>query len=44
VGTSQNAIAMHRYEDIRKKHEGMGFRQDWGQVFDQLIEHVKSGR
>jgi hypothetical protein len=35
---------MHRDEDIRKKHEGMGFRQRRGQVFDQLIEHIESGR
>lgn len=43
-GSKYTAIAMHRDEDIRKKHEGMGFHQGWGQVFDQLIEHVKSGR
>ena len=43
-GSKYTAIAMHRDEDIRKKHEGMGFHQGWGQVFDQLIEHIKSGR
>jgi uncharacterized protein YndB with AHSA1/START domain len=43
-GSKYTAIAMHRDEDIRKKHEGMGFHQGWGQVFDQLIEHLKSGR
>lgn len=43
-GSKYTAIAMHRDEDIRKKHERMGFHQGWGQVFDQLIEHVKSGR
>lgn len=43
-GSKYTAIAMHRDEDIRQKHEGMGFHQGWGQVFDQLIEHIKSGR
>jgi uncharacterized protein YndB with AHSA1/START domain len=43
-GSKYTAIAMHRDEDIRKKHEGIGFHQGWGQVFDQLIEHIKSGR
>jgi uncharacterized protein YndB with AHSA1/START domain len=43
-GSKYTAIAMHRDEDIRKRHEGMGFHQGWGQVFDQLIEHIKSGR
>ena len=43
-GSKYTAIAMHRDEDNRRKHEGMGFHQGWGQVFDQLIEHIQSGR
>jgi uncharacterized protein YndB with AHSA1/START domain len=43
-GSKYTAIAMHRDEDIRKKHEGMGFHEGWGQVFDQLIEHIKAKR
>ena len=43
-GTNYRAIAMHRDEDGRKKHEAMGFHQGWGQVFDQMVEHIKATR
>jgi uncharacterized protein YndB with AHSA1/START domain len=43
-GTNYTAIALHRDGDIRKKHEAMGFHQGWGQVFDQLVEHIKAMR
>lgn len=41
-GTNYTAIAIHRDEDARKKHEAMGFHQGWGQVYDQLIEFIKT--
>jgi hypothetical protein len=37
-----SAIALHRDEASLKKHEAMGFHQGWGQVFDQLVEHIKA--
>jgi uncharacterized protein YndB with AHSA1/START domain len=40
-GTNYTAIAIHRDEDARKKHEAMGFHEGWGQVYDQLIEFIK---
>lgn len=43
-GTRYTAIALHRDEDGRKKHEAMGFHEGWGQVFDQMVEHIKSKR
>ena len=43
-GTNYTAIAIHRDEDGRKKHEAMGFHQGWGQVFDQMVEHIKAAR
>jgi uncharacterized protein YndB with AHSA1/START domain len=42
-GTNYTAIALHRDKDGRKKHEAMGFHEGWGQVFDQLIAHVRGG-
>ncbi|HEY7613142.1 MAG TPA: SRPBCC family protein [Gemmatimonadales bacterium] len=44
AGTNYTAIALHRDEDNRKKHEAMGFHQGWGQVFDQMVEHIKAKR
>jgi uncharacterized protein YndB with AHSA1/START domain len=43
-GTNYTAIAIHRDEDGRKKHEAMGFHQGWGRVFDQMVEHIKATR
>jgi uncharacterized protein YndB with AHSA1/START domain len=43
-GTNYTAIAIHRDEDGRKKHEAMGFHEGWGQVFDQMVEEIKAGR
>jgi uncharacterized protein YndB with AHSA1/START domain len=39
-GTHYTAIAVHRDEETRKKHEEMGFHQGWGQVLDQLVEYA----
>ena len=41
-GTLYTAIAMHRDEAGRKKHEEMGFHEGWGQVLDQLVAYVKT--
>ena len=41
-GTKYTAIALHRDEAGRKKHEAMGFHDGWGQCFEQLVEHIKS--
>jgi uncharacterized protein YndB with AHSA1/START domain len=43
-GTNYTAIAIHRDEASRKKHEAMGFHEGWGQVFDQMVEHLKATR
>lgn len=40
-GTRYTAIAMHRDEAGRSKHEEMGFHEGWGQALDQLVAHVK---
>ena len=42
-GTNYTAIAIHRDEDGRKKHEAMGFHEGWSQVFDQMIQEIKAG-
>ncbi|MGQ0766137.1 MAG: SRPBCC family protein [Gemmatimonadota bacterium] len=42
-GTNYTAIAIHRDEEGRRKHEEMGFHSGWGQVFDQMVEHIRSG-
>ena len=41
-GTLYTALAMHRDEEGRKKHEEMGFHQGWGQVLDQLVAYIKT--
>lgn len=40
-GTRYRAIAVHRDEAGRRKHEEMGFREGWGQVLDQLVEYAR---
>lgn len=41
-GTLYTAVALHRDEAGRKKHEEMGFHEGWGQVLDQLVAYVKT--
>lgn len=41
-GTLYTAIAMHRDETTRQKHEEMGFHEGWGQVLDQLVAYIKT--
>ena len=40
-GTRYTALAMHRSEVDRKKHEEMGFHDGWGTALKQLVEVVK---
>ena len=41
-GTRYTAVAIHRDDAGRKKHEDMGFYQGWGKALDQLVAHVKT--
>ena len=41
-GTRYTAVAIHRDDAGRKKHEEMGFYQGWGKALDQLVAHVKT--
>ena len=41
-GTKYTAIAMHKDNADRKKHEEMGFHDGWGKMLDQLVAAVKS--
>ena len=40
-GTKYTALAMHRDEKGRYKHEQMGFHEGWGKALDQLVAHAK---
>jgi uncharacterized protein YndB with AHSA1/START domain len=40
-GTKYTAIALHRDEATRRRHEEMGFAEGWGKVLDQLVAHMK---
>jgi uncharacterized protein YndB with AHSA1/START domain len=41
-GTRYTAIALHRDEAGRKKHEEMGFHEGWGTVVTQMVEYIKA--
>jgi uncharacterized protein YndB with AHSA1/START domain len=41
-GTRYTAVAIHKDEADRKKHEEMGFHQGWGQCLDQLVALAKT--
>jgi uncharacterized protein YndB with AHSA1/START domain len=41
-GTRYTAVAVHRDEAGRKKHEEMGFHQGWGTVADQMVAYIKA--
>jgi uncharacterized protein YndB with AHSA1/START domain len=41
-GTRYTAIALHRDEDGRKKHEEMGFQEGWGTVVNQMVDYIKA--
>lgn len=40
-GTKYTALAVHRDEEGRKKHEEMGFQDGWGTALDQLVAVAK---
>jgi uncharacterized protein YndB with AHSA1/START domain len=40
-GTKYTAIAMHKDEEGKKKHEEMGFAEGWGKALDQLVVLMK---
>ncbi len=40
-GTKYTALAMHRDEDAKRRHEEMGFHGGWGAALDQLVAYVK---
>jgi uncharacterized protein YndB with AHSA1/START domain len=41
-GTRYTAIAVHRDEAGRKKHEEMGFYEGWGTVAGQMVDYIKA--
>ena len=43
-GTRYRAIAMHRDEEGRKRHEAMGFAEGWGKALDQLVTYCQSAK
>jgi uncharacterized protein YndB with AHSA1/START domain len=40
-GTKYTALAMHKDDEGRKKHEEMGFHEGWGKALDQLVAYTK---
>ena len=42
TGTRYTATAIHGSEEIRKKHEEMGFHGGWSTALDQLVAHIKT--
>lgn len=42
-GTKYTAIAMHKNEEDRNRHDEMGFTQGWSACLDQLVENIRSG-
>jgi len=40
-GTRYTAMAIHRDQAARKRHEEMGFHDGWGKVLDQLVAYAK---
>jgi len=41
-GTRYTAVAVHRDEAGRKKHEEMGFHEGWGTVAGQMVDYIKA--
>jgi uncharacterized protein YndB with AHSA1/START domain len=42
TGTKYTAIAIHRDEAGRKRHEEMGFHSGWATALDQLVAYAKT--
>ncbi len=43
-GTRYTALALHRDESDRQRHEDIGFHDGWGKALDQLVEHARGKR
>ena len=41
-GTRYTAMALHRDEAGRKRHEDLGFHNSWGKALDRLEAHAKN--
>jgi uncharacterized protein YndB with AHSA1/START domain len=41
-GTRYKAVAMHRDEAARKRHEERGFHTGWGKALDQLVAYART--
>lgn len=41
-GTRYKAVAIHKSEAERKKHEEMGFHNGWSTALDQLVAYIKA--
>ena len=41
-GTLYRAVAIHRDQASRERHEEMGFHEGWGTVLTQLVEYAKT--
>lgn len=41
TGTRYTAIAVHKDEAARQRHEEMGFHGGWGTALDQLVAYAK---
>jgi uncharacterized protein YndB with AHSA1/START domain len=42
TGTRYTAIAIHKDEAARQRHEEMGFHTGWGTALDQLVAYAKN--
>jgi uncharacterized protein YndB with AHSA1/START domain len=42
TGTKYSALAIHKDEESRNRHERMGFSEGWGRSLDQLVAHAKT--
>jgi uncharacterized protein YndB with AHSA1/START domain len=40
-GTRYRAVAIHRDEAGKARHEAMGFHAGWSTVLDQLVQHMR---
>lgn len=40
--TKYTAIAMHKDEEGRRRHDKMGFQEGWGKALEQLVEAARS--
>lgn len=43
-GTRYRATALHKDEESKKKHEGMGFHEGWSTALDQMVAVIKGAR